>query len=258
MKRVSGIELARLRIAELIQFFKNVLSLVLAADPAALNVQADYQNLVAITDTLDEIYKTDTGSDITDEMVELDNQRDDAYIGMRDYCKAMTRHFNPTFRIAAQAILNNLALYGEELNRKPYQEQTSIFRNFLNDWQNNPNLTSALQTLNLTAWSQQMRTINDTFDEKYIERAQERGAITPEAIKNKRIEAYDLYYVLRDVLMSHYIINRNNPTVAQPYESLIQDLNGIIKNYNDALARRENPEDEDEEESEGGGNPQPA
>lgn len=236
MDQISGILLRRLRIAELIQFLLDVLGITIKAGPAALGLDARTNMLTASVNTLENLYKQDSGSDVTDELVAIDDNRDRAYIGIRDYCKAILNHFNPVKANAARLLLNNLALYGDELNRKAFQEQTSIFRNFINDWQSRPELKEAVLELQLTEWIQYLAAQNDSFAERYVARAQERGGVTPDAVNQGRLAAYQAYKRLRDAIVSHATLNEG--ASGEPYRQLIRDFNGIIKNYNNALARR--------------------
>lgn len=72
------------------------------------------------------------------------------------------------------------------------------------------------------------------FANGYLARAQETGAASPENIKNKRTEANEAWYALRDLINAHFIIEK----VAAPYGPTVTFINGLIEYYNNLIARR--------------------
>ena len=107
-------------------------------------------------------------------------------------------------------------------------------RNILNDWESKPELTAAITALNLGTWKADLAAANTLFAAKYLDRAQETGAASPENIKNKRTEANEAWYALRDLINAHFIIEKG----AAPYGPTVTFINGLIEYYNNLIARR--------------------
>lgn len=234
MKKVIGINLRALRHAEFLQFIKNVLAIILTYDPAVLKVLVQYNALNGIKDTLDDLFATDTGSDITDELLQLDNARDRALTGIRDNIKSYLWHHESPKVTAAEKLLANMELYGDKINEMPLQQQTAAVDNMLKDWLEKPDMKEAVTTLGLMDWVQYLQATNETFDQRYVARAKEQSTKMPEAMKKARIEALAAYFKLRDRINALYIMEEEQP----PYPTLIAEINALIRKYNDLLERR--------------------
>lgn len=77
---ITGIDLAKLHNPEFLQFNRNVLSVIATGNKTTLKVAAENDALEALITQIANLFKTDTGSDITDELTALDIRRDDAIL----------------------------------------------------------------------------------------------------------------------------------------------------------------------------------
>jgi len=105
MKQITGIELTKLQNPEFLQFNRNVLNIVFDNNKTTLKVVAEYDALEKLTNDIAALFKTDTGSDITDELVTLDSRRDDAITGIGLYLDALSRHNDVAIRTNANVLL---------------------------------------------------------------------------------------------------------------------------------------------------------
>ena len=231
---INSIELYKLRNGEYTQFLLDVLSLVQKNDPAALLVQPQYNQLLALSQGIENLFKVGQGNALSDELVLLDERRDNAINGISALVAGHVYSPDATVKANAKLLADHLAIFGSGIARDNFQSETASLRNIANDWDNKPELIDALTALGLMPWKTEMTTANTLFGEKYLARAEDAGSASPDTIKAKRLEANNAYYKLRDRLNSYYVINDG----ADPFGKTVNSLNGLIDNYNTLLSRR--------------------
>lgn len=231
---ITSIHLNNLRNSEFLQFSTDFLGLVLLNDPRALKVQPQYDKFKAATDMIDALFKADRGSLITDELVALDERRDTAINGITGYVQSLTYHFNENTRTQAEALAANLSNYDAGVAKQNYQAETAIISSMLTDWTEKPALKAAVAALNMADWQAELADANTAFNTRYLARTQEMGAASPDTLKEKRLEATQAYYTLRDFISSHYTLNEG----AEPYNKTVNELNALVSQYNTLLAGR--------------------
>lgn len=231
---INSIDLSKLRNGEYSQFLLDVLFFVDKNDPAVLLVQAQYNQLATLSQGIEKLFKVDQGNTLSDELVLLDERRDNAINGISAMIAGHTYSPDATVKANARLLADHLAIFGTGIARDSYQSETASLRNIVNDWNNAPELGAALTALNLVPWKTEIATANTLFGEKYLARAEDNGKASPDTIKAKRLEANNAYYKLRDRINSYYDINEG----ADPFGKTVNSLNGLIENYNTLLSRR--------------------
>jgi hypothetical protein len=240
---IYAINLSRLRNAEFIQFIKNFLAIVLANDPAALNVQLQYNNLLQMLAVLEGLFITEQGSIITEDVSAIDARRDKAITGFALLVNALGYHPDAATAKHAQLIDRQVKQYGGNIARQNYQAESAIIDNLLVDLAARPELAAAVTALNLVDWIKEMQQSNTAFNNTYLQRTDEIGAAPKDKIFAKRQEAGTLYQKLRDFIDSFYTINEG----AEPYNKTANSLNALINQYNTMLAGRVGKDDENEQ-----------
>lgn len=231
---ITSIHLNNLRNSEFLQFSEDFLGLVLLNNPDTLKVKPQYDKLRLATDMVDALFKADRGSLMTDELVALDERRDTAITGISLHVQSLTYHFNESIRTQADALAANLANYDAGVAKQNYQAETAIISSILTDWAEKPALKAAIDALKIADWQAELATANTAFNTRYLTRTQELGAASPDTIKEKRLEATQAYYTLRDFITSYHTLNEG----AEPYNKTVKELNALITQYNNLLAGR--------------------
>jgi hypothetical protein len=230
---IKAIDLTRFRNAEYLQFMKNFVSLVDANDPAALNVVAQLAALVAKSDELETLFKKEQASEITQELLDIDGRRDRAFNGILAVVDGFTYHFEEAKAQAAARLKANLNLYGVGVARQNYQAETAILTSIVNDWENKPELTAAMNLLGLKEWKDELKAANELFDKRYLARTLEYSEASPENLVTKRTETTQVYFKLRQFIDAFAV------TVDTPiYEKVTNQLNALIDQYNTLLNNR--------------------
>jgi len=230
---ISAIDLTRLRNAEFLQFMKNFASLVEANDPVALNVATQYTALVDKNTELENLFKKELASELTQEILDLDNLRDRCYNGIFFTVQGYTYHYDSLLVQAAIRLKSNLDLYGSGAAKQNYQAETAILTNIVNDWETKPELTAAMNDLGLTNWKEKLKSVNIDFDQKYLARTLEYSQASPETLLAKRTENMEVYYTLRQFIDA-YAVTINTPI----YQTVTNQLNALIAQYNTLLNNR--------------------
>lgn len=231
---INSIPLQTLRNGEFLQFIADVLGIVSLNNPAQLQVNSQFTQLQTEYSALQELFKTDRGNPVTDEILALDIRRDDAVTGMSALVNAYTYHFNPALRNPANVLQANLKLYGAGIARDNYMSETASISSIVGDWKNKAELQAAITTLQLADWLTELEQANTAFNTRYISRTQEMGAASPDNIKLKRVMVANAYYALRDHVDAYFTINQG----AEPFAKATNEINALVDQYNALLAGR--------------------
>jgi len=230
---ITAIDLAKLRNPEFLQFGATFVGLVSANDPAALNVTAQQTAFKSKLTEMSGLFKFERVSPITQELVLLDERRDKAINGMTAVINGFCNHFDSATSQSANLLTGSLNLYGVGVARLNTQAETSTLDGIINDWETKSELIAAINILGLAGWLAELKTANQLYAQKYIQRTQEYGAANSDTLKAKREETMVAYYELRKFIDANSIVN---PSAA--YEKLINELNALIDQYNGLLSSR--------------------
>jgi hypothetical protein len=239
--KINAISLANLQNTELSQFNTDILGIVQLNNPTTLGVVKAYNAFKNEQTEILNLFKADKSSALTDELVAIDTNRDDALIGISLQIESYTRHHLPATRALGMLLWEHLKHFGTGIDRYNYQKETSTITNILKEWNNKTELKAALTDLKLTEWVNQLEATNIVFNTKFIQRAQATGESTfTNTLKTKRIDAAQAWYHLRDAIVSKYTVAVNDETDASIYVITINSINAIIDKYNALLTARRN------------------
>lgn len=224
-----------LRNAEFLQLCKDILTIVQLNGAPALLVLPHWNAFAARIAEIETLFMTDTGSNITGTISNLDLRRDDAITGLGKIIDAYTFHYDTAMRSAARLLQDNLALYSSAtISRQNYQAETATIANVVADWTNKPELAAAAATLSLNGWKTELSAANADFNTQYIARTMQMASVSPDTIRQKRQEATDAWYHMRNFIDYYYQANNG----ANPWAKASNELNTLIEQYNVLLAGR--------------------
>lgn len=230
---INAIDLAKLRNGEFLQFGTNFSEVVESNNPKGLNVAAQHAVFKTKVAETAGLFNVERASAVTQELILIDERRDKAINGLTLVIQGYCCHFDPSLAGAANLLASNLQLFGIGMARQNFQAETASITGIMNDWESKPELTAALETLALTKWKEELKTANELFDKKYIERTKEYSAANPDTLKSKREETMVAYYDLRKFLGAYAVI-QSTPE----YQKTIKELNALIDQYNTLLNGR--------------------
>ena len=232
---MNAIDLFKLRNAEYLQYVKDYLAILNLNNPQQLEIEAKLTDLTARTTELETLYKKALASEKTQELLALDERRDDAVNGIYYFLLGNTYHFETDRQQKAELLLGNMALYGSGISKLNYQAETATLNNLIRDWEGKPELITAISEFNLGEWMAELKTANEEFNTKYLSRTQEYGDASPETIKLIREDVNVAYYALRDRIDALHLLVETPPS---PYVTIINQLNALTDQYNALLVNR--------------------
>lgn len=230
---IHKLRMGNLRNNEFLGFHKDLLTIVSQNNPETLKVAeptAAYSRKIA---ELEVLYKTDTFNPITDELVDLDHQRDEIFNGIVILLAGHAKHFSPAIREAAQLLQRDLEKYGSNFIKGNYNAETIDLQNIIVDWRNKPELQKATDILALLDWITELERVNQLFNSKYIARTGSYADQTDETATGKRAEVVEVYEVLYHFLNSYAFLN-DTPV----YRTTISQMNTLIDQYSTMLKQR--------------------
>ncbi len=239
---IDSIDLHLLRNDEHLQMNKDIAILTLQNDPKLLKIEEQYKALAQKNIELDALYKKQTDSELTKEIVAIDERRDRAISGLVLLSDAYKLHFDSNFSQAATLLSDNFKLYGPLIARQNLQSETNIITSIVNDLEEKPELIAALITLGLNNWKEELKVANSLFASKYLERTVKNSEVSKETMVEKRKETNQVYYELLKHIEAYATIDKNN----LGYAKLINQINTTIDQYKQLLEKRKKNKNEGE------------
>lgn len=230
---IHYINLRNLRNAGHLQFITEAKGIVSNNNASALQVTAQYNALETARAAEATLFAPDQASYLTDDIQAADLRRDNAYNGLFYHVKSFTYHYDAAKRQAANDLLHAIGVYGE-IDRLAYQDESASIEHLINDLTNKPLLAAATATLSLTDWTTELSSANDAFKTLYQQRTAEL-ATRPDVNLYEQRKTSDLAYeALRKRLTAQHEVNEGSA----PWSTVVSQLNALIDQYNNTLARR--------------------
>jgi len=228
-----SIYLKNLRNSEFVQFNQDLLTIISSNNPEELKINEQYTELNQLQETLTSVFKQDQGSSITEEITQIDERRDDAFTGISTLINAYTNHFDDGIKNAAKLLSKSLDSYGPGVIRLNYQAQTSTVADITSKWRTQPELATAVERINLTAWVNHMDAQNSLFNERFLARINETADNPDIKMKEIRDLMIEKYSILLKYISAYATINSN-----EAYNQVVSRLNTLIEQYNRLLTAR--------------------
>jgi hypothetical protein len=224
---ITKIDFPSLRNSELVQFLNDSVTICASQDVEQLKLTVPVNNLKTHVNLLNDSYKIAKGSDITEEMVSFDIQRDDCIVGIRMCVDGFTRHFDSIIRDAAYSILGSFNKYGKTIQYQNYETETRNIESLTSDWTNDAKLTAAITKLNLNGWAAELTRTNGLFNKKYLSRVDEKATKPAVKFAQTRRNTIESFKMLVSMIEANFLLTGDTA-----YNALINPLNVLIDKYN--------------------------
>lgn len=231
---IKSIYLKGLRNDEFLQFFKDIIARCNLFDTTALLILPQVTAMADAILKLDAVFNKEVGSKFTDLLVAIDHRRDKAITGIKLTCIGLAYHFEDASSSAAQLILDSFDKYNDAIARMNYQAETAEINAILAEWGKSTALTAALEELNMSSWTVELKTANDLFSETYQNRVDDKLETEGDYFFDLRPEAIALYKKLSRRIEAHSEIDEK-----PEYQQLTDGINVIIETYKTLLQKRE-------------------
>jgi hypothetical protein len=231
---INAIVLKSLRNPEFLQLMNGIAKIIEDNVATALNVPTQYAALKAKIAELQLLYAPERGSALTKDLELFDEGRDKNWTGITGVVEGFRYHFTSAKSEAANLLANHFKIFGTGIARQNYLAETGILKEIIIDLETKAELRTAVETLGITDWVAELKTVNTAFETKFFERNTETGAASPETILGKRQETEQAYYKLRTHLEANAVINE----MAEPFQKTVNEVNAYIDSFNTLLNNR--------------------
>ncbi len=232
MDSISTALFGNYRNGEYLQFMKNVVAIYGNYDTNALLLQARLQRLTDATKALDDVFMATTAHELTPELQALDIRRDKALMGIKLHLNSFTYSEETEIVKAANALMTNYLSHGDRIDRLSYQQATAVIDALLTDWRENLMLSASVNKLSINAWVSLLTQLNKEFNDMYISRA--KTSVKPGRVDQKRLEMRSAYEDITYDTMAFARVAADKIS----YNAIIDELNGLISNYNTSVTLR--------------------
>lgn len=239
--------LEKFRQGDFVQYMNNVLDIMTDTRATTLSLTTQRDNLYTVMRDLNETWQPQVGSELTPEIATLDQQRDMIFNGLKGTVDNWaTNHFDESWRNAAFLISDDIAAHGQRIYEMRYQQQTATITAILNDLDDE--LSAQVTTLGLGTWVEELRTVNERFNDKYVERAQALSSHQPGIVVEQIGIATTAFRALKTGFDSRFnvAVMDDAPTISE-FEQVENEWNVITNQYNDAVTRYADSEEEEPE-----------
>lgn len=236
---IKKIRISNLRNNELLQFLNDILIACTQCSTEPMKLTAVVATLLTDTTMFDKLFKLDPSSPITQELVDLDRQRDNCLRGMHMVLEGYSLHFEDATKSAAQTLLQCMDKYGKSLHKLNLPAETSTIKSLVTDWTTIPAMISAVTQVNFGKWITELSTRNTNFNEKYISRSNNKATAPHVKTYDARMKVTESYRKLVSMVESGATFVGDGS-----YDNLINLINELVAKYN--IIAESHVEDKDE------------
>jgi hypothetical protein len=215
-----------------LQYVLEVLNLIRKFNPELLKVVSQYEIFQACVEIEDLCYKIIRKSDISKLKKGKDHERDMTIMSIKDVVRTALRSLDGNVSEAADRIKIVLDAFDRPqlLTKLPYDAETVAIYNLLEELEEKHK--EDVKIIGLQAFVEELRARNDDFDKlakDYNKQQAEKPSARPKEARKKTDKVY------QDIitLINGNIINDGEA----PYTPFINELNTLIKHYNDLIAQ---------------------
>jgi len=247
METISTLDFSKLKNAEHVSFFNNVVVAIEKAVPTKVGLTTErllsFKNIV---DTEQDIVNSTTASTYTTEMKAMDEERDRLFRLIRLKLEAVTfaSKDSDVVQFATTVEKYLLAKYGIEIIKMAYQEESAVLRGFILDLKARFD-EDAMDAMGITSTLEELEYANNQFIDQYNERVNEKSVAVAENTKKCRKASEDAFDMLS--LMFEFKGNTEPETeVGKACLSMIAVINTLIKDARTRLNVRLGKAEEEE------------
>jgi hypothetical protein len=215
-----------------LQFVIDVIKLIRKFNPVLLKIPKLFDKLCTCAEKEELCYKIIHKSNISKTKMEIDHARDTLVLGIKDELKAGRRHFDEKVREAAYRLKIVFDTYNKPISlaNQPYDAETVGIYNFIKELVEKH--YEDVKLVGLMPWLEKLRSLNEEFEQltnAYTEQKAEKPLFQPKEARRETDEAYKkIVYAINGLIVLED---------ETEYTAFVNELNVLIKHYNDSLAR---------------------
>jgi hypothetical protein len=231
MKRINSLPISQLRANAYLEFYMEFRALALRSGVDLLKIDALFATFVALFEDADTAYKKVMKSTLTQELYDLDKDRDNLFSGMVKANKAALQHYDEEVRKAAIKLKVLFDTYGD-IAHIALNEETFAITNIVQDLEEKYPAETAKTGLN--GWLNELKALNQNFRTLMRERFDETTERTDLKLREVRVKMDEVYRQIVERIHAAIIMEGELPV----YVKFVDDLNTVIKKYADILSQQ--------------------
>jgi hypothetical protein len=215
-----------------LQFILEVIKLIKKFNSVLLKIPVLFDILCKCAEKEDLCHKIIHKSNLSKLKMEIDHARGTLVLGIKDELKATRRHFDEDVQEAGRRLKIVFDRYNKPISlvNQPYDAETAGINNLIKELEEKH--AEDIKLIGLTPWLEKLRTRNEEFEQlanAYTEQKAEKPFFQPKEARRETDEAYKkIVYAINGLLVLED---------ETEYTAFVNELNILIKHYNDTLAQ---------------------
>ncbi len=231
-------QLEKFRKGDLVQYFNNVLDIVTEERATVLKIEKQRSNLAEIMERFNVSWQPNRGSELTPQIKQLDEERGSLFMGLKLTVDAWAlHHYNKDFKNAAFLISDKIGAISDSVPRMRYQQETATLNALISDFKDE--LKEEIKLLGLNKWVEILQNVNNSFDEKYLERTIALSSEQEGVVLQLRTEASESFRKLISIFEARMLVAEAEEENMSAYETMKNMLNELTEQYNEAVQKKE-------------------
>ena len=214
-----------MRNAQKIQFLENIVGLGSGFDLSLLTLENEFTTVATKLIVVNAGFKPTLASDLTEQIVTIDTERDNALKFISQVLNAYDYHHEEVKRAAARKIQSIFNKYGSRLYSIGYVEETKVI-NAICDELAEESVEAQVALIGLTDEVSQLQTLNTNFDSLWLDRIKEQSENNTEPIAESLKEAIAAYMDLQTKINALFVI-----TPSEELTSLYNQIDELCTKY---------------------------
>ena len=214
-------------------FVNQIVSIVKKYDIKELHLSKSFERITLKMKVLEKIKAQELSNTISNELQELDNERDTLFNTITNQVTAMGKLSLPSI-VPQVSVLNHfLDIHGRDIATANYNSETKRISDFLKDYEAKPEVKTAVDGLNMKLWFDQLNVVNVAFDKQFLQRSSENAA-------TEKVDSRGIRSITDKDLIDFFDAIEFCATEYEEldYASLADDLNDLILYYRTQLKAR--------------------
>jgi len=228
--KITKIDLTKLHNGEHYQFQSEFQFLIAQTGAQVIHIETLFATFIPLFNNEAEALSLIQKSDITEQLHEVDMERNALFRGFSDAVKSACNHFIEAKSSAAKHFSILLEKYGN-VAQKSYDQETADITNLVKEivgtYLNDINL------LGLMDWVSELNAKNQEFDTLMQKRYTQEADKTELRMKQVRTEVDAAYHDIVNQIDALILVNGSNA-----YQFFVHELNARVDKYNNIIAQR--------------------
>ena len=227
-----------LRHSEYTIFVNQLAQIAAKYQPETLHLTKPFQKVNALLPAIAKIKAQETSSALSNQLHDLDNQRDTLFNAIVAQVKTMSKLNLSTIKPHAEVLTRFLDKHGRDIATANLNAETKRLADFLADYEATPEVKTAVVGLNIKLLFDELLIANNNFAASFLQRTQDDAAIEKVDARAIRIETDKTITAFMDAIQ--YCSTEYEDKDYFPLANELNDLIGYYKTQIKARITRRN------------------